>query len=109
MQSIEIFLDDTPVDFEPKAIQGQFLKPRSAPDILKDHVVVFHGEYYQGNTIFNLDIDGPFHPESLKLFFDNCGENGFVLSKLRYNRQDYFGRDDADVKEPLNLQFLEGR
>ena len=107
LNNVEIFIDDQVVKIKPRHIKCQFRSSYPLPVLKEDQVAVFHGEYYSGHTLFRTNKPvAAFRLKQLKLHFVACGENGYILSKIKYADQNLLPQDSAVEKEMLKLQFI---
>jgi hypothetical protein len=106
LENVEIVLDEQAVRIDARQIKCQFKAAHPLPVLKMDQVAVFHGEYFTGHTFFISESVAHFKPHHLKMIFVECGENGYILSKIRYADQILYPRDRALEKEDLKLYFV---
>lgn len=95
----EVAVDTQKVDIRIKGI-------RPMPPAPEQRVIVFHGDYYQGYTIYRTNLAAPFDSSLLVFEFSDCGENGHVLSRVRYNDRLMAQEETPSDHGSLRLQFI---
>ncbi len=106
LTDIKAYQDDNPVKIDTSKIRTHFMGTRPLPQLTNANVVVFHGEYYYGKTVFDIPLNEPFSMKQLRLNLVDCGENGFVLQSISYRKKSYAGREVADSRGFLKPQFI---
>ncbi|MDJ0783983.1 MAG: hypothetical protein QNJ22_18575 [Desulfosarcinaceae bacterium] len=99
-------LDGAETRLDPRRVNTRFLAAPGQPRLGEDHVVVCHGEGYTGYTRYTLALDELFEPSKLSGEFLPCGENGFVLSTLRYGERKLSASDDPGLREVLQVRVI---
>ncbi len=106
LAGIRISEENKPVEIDPAKIPTSFQQPPPFPILTERNVVVCHGEYYQGSTCFETQISAPFSLKHLRLYFVDCGDNGYILQKVAYKGRKIFGAEEAARRGFLKPQFI---
>lgn len=106
LADINIFENEVPVEIDPAKIKTSFKPMPQLPALTDQNVVVFHGEYFQGITAFDVHLSEAFSLRQLRLNLVDCGENGFVLQSISYKGKRYFGSEEAQSRGFLKPQFI---
>ena len=106
LESIEIFEDNHVLDIDATKIRPRFQPTPDLPPFTHTNVLVFHGEYYQGTTRWELPSEGPFNLKHLRLNFIDCGDNGYILQSVSYRSQKVSSQEEAQTRGFLKLQFF---
>lgn len=106
LAGINIYEDEEPVEIDPTKIKTSFKPMPQLPALTDKNVVVFHGEYYQGVTVFDAQLSDPFSLKQLRFNLIDCGENGFVFQSISYKGKRYFGSEEAQSRGFLKPQFI---
>jgi hypothetical protein len=106
LDNMDIWVDDQIVKINTRRIKRQFSPAPALPVLKMNQVAVCHGEYFTGHTLFSANMVEPFDLKKLKMIFVECGENGYILSRMRYGDQILYPKDKAHAKEELKLQFI---
>ncbi len=109
LEYFTIFLDGHETRFQTDKIKCRFAGPKPPPPVGPEEILVFHGECCTDFTIFERNIDTEFNVGKLTCWFEDCGENGFVLKQITYGSETLHRIDPASKKEVLHLQFYAGR
>jgi hypothetical protein len=103
--NIEVQVDDSSIEIDASQIQTRFKPVPVLPVLTDTNVVVFHGEHYQGTTAWDIAAVPPFRLKHMRLNFIDCGDNGFVLQSVSYGDKKVLGREEAQSRSFLKLQF----
>jgi hypothetical protein len=105
LENAKITVDESEVTVPTKKIDVRLKGLRPMPPATAKRVLVFHGEHYEGYTIYQANLASAFDPSLLVFDFSDCGENGYILSRVRYDGRD-MAQDEAPSNHgPLRLQF----
>lgn len=106
IENAQFFIDDTETAVNPGKLDIRLKGIKPMPPSREPRAIVFHGEHYQGYTIYRTNLAAPFDPSLLMFAFSDCGENGHILSRVRYGGR-LMGQEEAPSEHGiLRLQFL---
>lgn len=106
MENAAFSVDDGEVRVDPKKLDVRFKGLKPMPPAKAQRLLVFHGEYYEGYTIYRANLAAPFDPSLLVFEFSDCGENGHILSRVRYDGRLMAQEEAPSDHGPLRLQFV---
>ncbi len=106
LEGVEVTVDEQPIDIDAARISTRFRPAPPLPELTDSNVVVFHGEYYQGVTTWEIQAQGPFNPKQLRLNFVDCGDNGYIFQSVSFKDKTALGREEAHKRGFLKLQFV---
>lgn len=109
LEYLTVFLDNHEIQLQTDKIKCRFAAPKPPPLVGPEEVLVFHGECFTDYTVFEANIEGEFKPDELICWFEDCGENGYVLERITYGSESLHRFDTASEKEKLGLQFYAGQ
>lgn len=101
-----IHLDGVEIRLEPRQIGHRFLKALPPPGLGDNHIMVCHGEGYNGYTHYTTQVEGTFDPAALRFDFIPCGDNGWVLQTVSYGDAALQASDDPSLREVLQIQVV---
>jgi hypothetical protein len=101
-----VLLDGEEIRLDPRQVRQRFFKALSAPKLGDNHIVVCHGEGYNGYTHYTTHIEGRFDPAALRFDFIPCGNNGWVMQAVRYGDAVLLASDDPNQREILQIQVM---
>ncbi|MFH1982159.1 MAG: hypothetical protein ABIL58_09950 [Pseudomonadota bacterium] len=99
-------VDDAEVAVNLQKVDVRIKGVKPMPPARAQRVIVFHGEYYQGYTIYRANLAAPFDSSLLVFEFSDCGENGHILSRVRYDGRLMTQEETPADHGPLRLQFI---
>ena len=99
-------IDDAAIEVNSRKIDIRIKGPRPLKTTANKQVMVFHGEHYKGYTVYCLNLAGSFDQERLKFEFSDCGENGYVLSRVSYDGRTMEQEEESSEHGLLRLQFM---
>jgi hypothetical protein len=106
IENARFTVDGAEVVVDPRAVDVRLKGIKPLPPAQEQRVVVFHGEYYKGYTLYRMNLAAAFEPARLVFEFSDCGENGHILSRVRYDGRTLAQEESASDHGPLRLHFL---
>jgi hypothetical protein len=106
LENARITIGEAETELDPRKVDVRFKGLKPMPPTREPRLIVFHGEHYRGYTTYRANLAAPFDPSLLVFEFSDCGENGDVLSRVRYDGRQMDQEEAASEHGLLRLQFV---